>query len=796
MGTSRQYFFAEFRLDGGQRALFRKDELVSLTPKALETLLFLVERHGRIVDKKELMDAVWPETFVEEVSLARNVSILRRVLSENEDGQSFIETIPKRGYRFVAPVREDPVATVASPSSELPTTAGQPVSSKLPADPIAPAPSRTRFVGSFWLLACAAAVICVAALTYWLVYSRPALSFAQRDWVLIADIENRTGDPRFDKALLTALTVSIEQSRYANVSPRSRIYETLKRMGRPQDPARDLTINEALGREICLRENLRALVVTSITRTGKEYLLIGRLVDPKSGVAVRSYTKKVQKEDGILDALDTLAGNFRHDLGESLYSIRKDDRPLAVVTTASLTALQHYSEANALWERGKYPEAQAQLLEAVRIDPDFAMARAALGNQFHSYVFNDPKRGNEEYEQAVKLSNRITDRERMFIEASFADTQGHAEEAERLYHALLESYPDDAAARFNLAGLYLGRSRCDEAIAQYQELIRIDPSDVNSRINIATCYANQGKYASALPYYARVLELEPSRVFGNLSHEYGFILVGAGQPDKAREFFASNLEVPAERARAIRSLGMLDLYEGRYKEAAEQFAEAIGVNESQHDALAAVRNRSYLATVLGGWGDRAGELRALDQATQASDQLQRIDWLAYRIGVTYARAGAVDKAARILQRAKTAGSVDTEASRSDADRLQGEILLARGDTLRAVQVLEQAHRENHPPLSILTLDSVARAYEKAGQLEQAISSYESLLSFQGGNPLGWEAQYPWLEAHYALAKIHAARGNATRPIELLDQLLGIWKNADADLPLLQQAKALRESLNR
>src|SRR5215467_6417578 len=107
MSTPRQYFFGEFRLDAVQRALFRKDDFVSLTPKALETLLFLVERHGRIVDKRELLDAIWPDTFVEEVSLARNVSVLRKVLSENEDGQSYIETIPKRGYRFIAPIAEE-----------------------------------------------------------------------------------------------------------------------------------------------------------------------------------------------------------------------------------------------------------------------------------------------------------------------------------------------------------------------------------------------------------------------------------------------------------------------------------------------------------------------------------------------------------------------------------------------------------------------------------------------------------------------------------------------------------------
>lgn len=106
MSTPQQYLFGEFRLDAAQRALFRRQELVSLTPKAIETLLFLVERHGRIVDKKELMEAVWPDTFVEEVSLARNVSVLRRILSDGEDAHSYIETIPKRGYRFVAPVAE------------------------------------------------------------------------------------------------------------------------------------------------------------------------------------------------------------------------------------------------------------------------------------------------------------------------------------------------------------------------------------------------------------------------------------------------------------------------------------------------------------------------------------------------------------------------------------------------------------------------------------------------------------------------------------------------------------------
>lgn len=130
MAISRAHFFGEFRLDATQHALFRQDALIPLSPKAVEILLFLVERHGRIVEKKELLDGGWPDTLVEEVRLARHVSVLRKILSESDVGQSYIETIPKRGYRFVAPVTEAP------PDSEAVSPPGGP--STLPGGALSP----------------------------------------------------------------------------------------------------------------------------------------------------------------------------------------------------------------------------------------------------------------------------------------------------------------------------------------------------------------------------------------------------------------------------------------------------------------------------------------------------------------------------------------------------------------------------------------------------------------------------------------------------------------------------------
>lgn len=185
MAGSRQYVFGEFRLDTRQRALFRGQELVALTPKCIETLLFLVERCGQIVDKKEILDAVWPETFVEEVSLARNVSLLRKALSGDQDGHAFIETIPKRGYRFVAPVE---IENVPSSQREFVPI---PESHSLRIPPAQRRPSfLRRLVGMLAL-----GVICGGVLGW--IYFRQR-SAQHHPVIVVLPVENLTGDATRD----------------------------------------------------------------------------------------------------------------------------------------------------------------------------------------------------------------------------------------------------------------------------------------------------------------------------------------------------------------------------------------------------------------------------------------------------------------------------------------------------------------------------------------------------------------------------------------------------------------------
>jgi DNA-binding winged helix-turn-helix (wHTH) protein/tetratricopeptide (TPR) repeat protein len=774
--------FGPFEVDPEAVELRRAGVRIRIQKQPLQLLAVLLERPGQVVTRQELQKRLWPsDTFVDfEDGLNTAVKKLREALGDERERPQFIETIPRYGYRFISQVESAKLAHAngdhaAAGASAVENAAAPRVS------------SRTQ--GRQWLWILVGVVLTSAVgLTLWLAYGRPAFSFASHDSVLVADFENQTGEPQLDDALRAAFTVSLEQSRHFNVFPRARIGSVLQLMGKPADAR----ITPALGREICQRENIRGLIACSLARTGNEYALSAELIDPQTGNTIRSYSQRIHGEDHILEALDRISAEARADLGESLYQIHQANRPLPEVTTPSVAALKDFAEGGSLWHQGRYVDAITHLRAAVDVDPNFAIAHAALGSAYFSYIENNQPVGQREYDKALALSGRTTERERLLIQANYADDLNHVEAADALYRLYLERYPGDWEVLSDYAHSLRTNGRPLDAIDQYKEILRIAPDDATTYIGMASAYLALGKLPEALGAYSNAFKLQPQWLTtGNINREYGFALVRNGEDEKAAQVFSALLADPKTRENGLRSLALLDLYHGRYASAHRRFQDSLLLVESANEPLSIARVHLWLGIVAEGQGDTREELRQLDAAAAQIKNLGPKVVFGAFVGLEYARANATAQAKGIEN--LIAPHVDPKNAEQAGylHLLQGEIALAEGHAPQAIDLLTLADHDNDTPFSI---EALAHAYQQSGAADKAIPLYEKLMS-QPDRSLSWEPQQRWVAAHYTLAEDYLTRGERDKAKQELMTLLALWKDADTDLPLRKQALELRDRIS-
>ncbi|HVA17406.1 MAG TPA: tetratricopeptide repeat protein, partial [Candidatus Dormibacteraeota bacterium] len=495
-------------------------------------------------------------------------------------------------------------------------------------------------------------------------------------------------------------------------------------------------------------------------------------------------------EATVLDALDSLSRKIRADLGESLYQIHASDRPLPQVTTNSLAALKDYADGISLWQQEKFHEATPLLRAAVEADPGFAMAHAALGNAYCSYIYNEQPLGQQEYEKALAYSNRVTDRERMIINANFADDMNHVDEAATLYEAYLKQYPDDWSMLKDYAHLLRMHGRAPETIKQYQEILRVAPDDASTYLEMATAYSELHDFPNALHAYSQAFRLEPQLLTaGNTNREYGAALVDAGQEQKAQQVFSALLAKPGTRENGLRSLGLLDLYYGRYARAQQQFEEALTIDDDKHQAFSAARVRYMLAEIASGEGNKEKQIAELDAVMPTFKYIGPKVVYGALMGQAYARAGAVGKAEKILTAITPLVDVKNDLQTKYLHLLQAEIVLAKGDSQKALELITlPASSDGASAVQVLT-EFMAYANQRAGNTAAAIRWYEKLLATDPGW-INWEPQQRYLDARYFLAEDYLVEGDRQKANKELASLLQLWANADANLPLRRQALQL------
>ena len=326
-----------------------------------------------------------------------------------------------------------------------------------------------------WLVVGGVAVVGLLVAAYLSTRSR-AYNVTEEDTVVVADFANSTGDPVFDGALRQGLSVQLQQSPFLRIVSDQRIRETLRLMGKPQDAR----LGPEIAKDLCARVGSKVYIAGSIANFGNNYVIGLQAVNCSTGDLLAQQQVQETGKERVLDGLSRAAGKLRETLGESISSVRKFDTPLAQATTPSLEALRALSIGRDALADGNYAAAVSWFQRAIANDPNFALAYGSLWAAYSN--LGEISLAQENVKKAFELRGEVSERERLGIEASYYwGVAGDLEKARDAYELLVQTYPRDSGAHFNLGNVYHGLGQLEEGLAEARESFRLDP---NSRIEL------------------------------------------------------------------------------------------------------------------------------------------------------------------------------------------------------------------------------------------------------------------------------------------------------------------------
>ena len=769
------YEFGPFRVDAGREILLRDGEPVPLTPKTFQILLVLVRRGQEVVTKDDLMKTVWPDTFVEDANLSRNIFMLRKALGETPQDHRYIVTIPGRGYRLAESVRrvaEQDMALVPAASSELIAATHSEVEIEV---------TETRPWG--WIIA-AAVVVLAMALGAWRFWLHRASLLTERDTVVLGDFSNSTGDPVFDETLRQGMKVQLEQSPFLSMVSDRRIQQELRLMG--QRPTARLTPEVA--HEVCERTGSAAVVSGSITMLGSRYVLGLEAKSCAAGETLDAEQVEVAKKEDVLSALSLIATRFRSKVGESLASVEKYSKPLDEATTTSLDALKAYSTGVQVSFTEGFGAGIPFLEKAISIDPQFALAYAHLGLWYSAA--GESSRAQETTRRAYELRDRASDQERFFITAMYhRDVTGNLEESFRTLKAWTKTYPRDQFGHSLLSGFSSqGTGRYTESIAHAKRSIELEPELTPAYVNIvfSEFYRDQLRDAEQTLQRTTERKVETPEI---LLLRY-YLAFEKGD--------AAGMKVAAERAKGKSgaddwmefSEALVAARSGALREAREKLKKAMDLAQQQHEKE---RAATYLAgaavweTLFEDLEDgRRDGLAALKMSNGRDAEFAAAFGLALAGDLARARSLADDLEKRFPE--------DTSVRTNYLPTLRGEIALREGSPDKALEALKTALPYESAVNAIdfntffgglYPLYVRGKAYAELHKDREAAGEFEKLLRHKGllaADPVGTIAL---LES----ARAYARAGDSGKAKTAYENLLATLKDGDPESRLLRAARA-------
>jgi DNA-binding winged helix-turn-helix (wHTH) protein/tetratricopeptide (TPR) repeat protein len=764
----------------------RQDEgaVLLLSDQPLQILRILIEADGEMVTREEIRQRLWPDDTIVEFDSSINNAIkkLRRALVDSADEPHYIGTIAKRGYRLLIPVErigteEDGVAD--SRQTADPSTPSAEDSAR--DDTTETDTSGKRSTAWKWLAV--AVVVCMGALAV-AVYRRahrvPKLT--ERDTIVLADFDNKTGDPLFDDALQQALSIQLEQSPFLNLLSDRKVRATLKLMNRAGEP-----LTEDIGREICVRTSSKATLVGSIAASGHEYVIDLRAVSCDLGNPIAEVRERAADNQGVLTAVDKAAKQLRNKLGESLGSIDRYAVPLQEATTPSLDALRAYSMG---WKTRMTNGSRAAIpfyQRAVEIDPNFAIAYNQLA--ITSQNVNDFQREEEYTRKAYQLRDRASERERFAIEANYyRRVTGELDKAAQTYEVWQSRYPGDPRPVSGLGNVYSSLGNMEKYLEQARATMRLEPNYYVVYEILANAYENLNRLDEA----EEVLKQAEQQHLGGpslLMDRYQLAFLKGDRADMT-ELAAALKGVPGFEDVVFAMLGDTEAWYGRFKTAQGLGHQAVEFAARNNDKETAA---FYLAMQALSRAPAGNSLETRANAAAALKLSQSRDVKATS-ALALALAGDVATAKTLATELDKAFPLSTAVQQNWLPTIEAAIALQAKQGQLAVHALEKARA-----VELGTVEPVAylcpayvrgEAYLMVGDGQAAAAEFHKFIEHYGTVSF-----FTW----GALARLGLARAYAleaqTDPAArekartAYQNFLTLWKDADSDIPIYQQSKA-------
>ena len=801
------YQFGKLRIDALARTLRREEEIVTLNRRAFDVLLYFVQNPGRVLTRDELLKNVWPDTYVDENSLAQSISALRRALEEKPGDNNYVVTLPGRGYQFVSHVEiiapanlvvvpDD--ASVAGHGSTGMLIQQQTIRTSIVTEeqvtPGRPALPETRAarIPIFWKIAAPPVLIAVLVAVGLEYRARQSQRLTEKDTIVLGDFANSTGDAIFDDTLKTALNISLRQSPFLNVLPDSQVTDTLHLMTRPAGTK----LTPDVARELCQRAGSKAFIEGAIGSLGSEYVLQLKAVNCLNGDTLAAEQMTATSKERVLDALGEAASKLRGELGESLATVQKFNVRLDDATTPSLEALQAYS----IGENEDRLEGPAAALphhqRAIELDGKFAMAYWSIGYDYANLA--EEERASEYFTKAFELRERASERERQLITADYYRiVTGEQDKAAQTYQQTIASYPHRAGSYGNLGLVYGAKGQYEKAVDVTRQGLNLLPDHESYYANLANFYLALQRFDEA----RQIIHAAQARKLGNFAmrnalYALAFLRADSGAMTEQQQWFVGKPEENFGLALASDT----EAYAGHINKARELTNRAVESAIRADSKETAATWQTNAAIEQAALGNTAEARRSAARALKLVPTSQPVEAQA---ALAFAMAGDTARADSLAQDLEKRFPLDTQIQALWLPPIQGQVALDKKSPSSALRVLQAAAS----PVELGQIEFVANlsclyptyvrgeAYLAAGEGPEAAVEFQKILDHSG---IVWNCWTGAL-AHLGVARANALQSKTAqgatadaarvRALAAYKDFFTLWKEADPDIPILKQAKA-------